>query len=762
MRIAPPCLLILIIIQVFGYTVYRRPLEPLMELVSLRPTNSKLAISSPRPPITDILYIPSTLSLSLSNKPKYCLDDDHFCSILCDMGFRVHFVCVDGYISSAGQVKCIGQCVRAIPDIVTAIEKNDSRLPVSIALVANEVAVTSVLNYLSSVVTQHQPYATSVGAFVYADSSIRRSTYALPTEIAAVALLDPIPVQSLFSETGRRQLLRRYAQPLLQFLDTGDDILHCDNSRSLQNLYCQEIESIGNVASFLLHIFRGTEDVTAIGEGGQKKTSSSSFNSSANGVNPDDGGLPALIETNTVNNVDDVDAILAQELEEFEKAMSPQQQQQHSKQPPLLHRKRHKRKRRRSSLSTGANSVYGINTGRNDCDDGNNSSRNKSKSNKQLRRSKAAAAAATAAAASSTAASSTTSSSIRGSTSTDSSMVISSTTEVLGTTPTKAHIVGRALHLTTTSSRQGFGNNFGEGGTKSPNLQFNDRELNIAAAISSCSSSSSSSRLAVISSSFSEVPVSMVKSENAANRVARAPRRNPSIDCTTSIGSIESTNSIDGRNVEGQDYAAGGGSDTTATVDMPASILMRKIVHPFDESQNQYSYSQSPSQHEQQQQRQQQDVPSGQSKGGVDNTVDSSSSHDDNIGIFNILEEEQQLDQSDSWGHPSNLNELHKLYNPHIDIAGSTDASCFVAKTATSAAGPKYLFSSDECLAICSSISEPSSMNPTDANTTCNSNSSNTILEQEEVEDLVWSKFERLRHQRLAHELYVWIEQLHC
>mmetsp|Transcript_23404 Transcript_23404/g.38997 ORF Transcript_23404/g.38997 Transcript_23404/m.38997 type:complete len:419 (+) Transcript_23404:75-1331(+) len=396
MRIAPPCLLILIIIQVFGYTVYRRPLEPLMELVSLRPTNSKLAISSPRPPITDILYIPSTLSLSLSNKPKYCLDDDHFCSILCDMGFRVHFVCVDGYISSAGQVKCIGQCVRAIPDIVTAIEKNDSRLPVSIALVANEVAVTSVLNYLSSVVTQHQPYATSVGAFVYADSSIRRSTYALPTEIAAVALLDPIPVQSLFSETGRRQLLRRYAQPLLQFLDTGDDILHCDNSRSLQNLYCQEIESIGNVASFLLHIFRGTEDVTAIGEGGQKKTSSSSFNSSANGVNPDDGGLPALIETNTVNNVDDVDAILAQELEEFEKAMSPQQQQQHSKQPPLLHRKRHKRKRRRSSLSTGANSVYGINTGRNDCDDGNNSSRNKSKSNKQLRRSKAAAAAATA------------------------------------------------------------------------------------------------------------------------------------------------------------------------------------------------------------------------------------------------------------------------------------------------------------------------------------------------------------------------------
>ena len=83
-----------------GYTCVERIKLELGDAVSLMPKGWLLkATKSFRPDqkqsrITDIVYMPSFFAVerSMGDKLEYALEDDHFVSMLCDEGFRIHVI----------------------------------------------------------------------------------------------------------------------------------------------------------------------------------------------------------------------------------------------------------------------------------------------------------------------------------------------------------------------------------------------------------------------------------------------------------------------------------------------------------------------------------------------------------------------------------------------------------------------------------------------------------------------------------------------
>ena len=62
----------------------------LSDVISFHPSaRLKATIPSDRM-VPSIVYVPSLFSLSLSNTASHSLDDEHFCSRLCDSGYSVH------------------------------------------------------------------------------------------------------------------------------------------------------------------------------------------------------------------------------------------------------------------------------------------------------------------------------------------------------------------------------------------------------------------------------------------------------------------------------------------------------------------------------------------------------------------------------------------------------------------------------------------------------------------------------------------------
>lgn len=135
--------------------------------------------------MSELLFIPSTLSLSPSTIEQFVRNDIYFVSMLADRGHTVHCLNTGNYVfSSSGLESCI-----------TEYLAHTASTHAKITLVATELSCFAALNSLS---------VTSV-----------------KDQIKGLVLIDPPPVQSIRTEYGRRQILRKFASFDSQYYSVG-------------------------------------------------------------------------------------------------------------------------------------------------------------------------------------------------------------------------------------------------------------------------------------------------------------------------------------------------------------------------------------------------------------------------------------------------------------------------------------------------------------------------------------------------------------
>ena len=110
------------------------------------------------------------------------LEDEHFCSLLCDQGFIVHII--DYHYNSPMK--------EILRDIISWRCKVSRTTPKNIAIIAQELSIPKVLHFLT-------------------DTAYPTSSQGI--DIGAVVLIDPPPLNSLITPQGRLQTLNRYFEP---------------------------------------------------------------------------------------------------------------------------------------------------------------------------------------------------------------------------------------------------------------------------------------------------------------------------------------------------------------------------------------------------------------------------------------------------------------------------------------------------------------------------------------------------------------------
>lgn len=157
--------------------------------------------------IVEVIFIPNTIPLLWSDEPEQCTDDDHFCSILCDQGFIVHIISITPSIMPIINFDvAISEVINWRTSISKSSPSRNSLSSKSIALVAQELSVPRLLNWLSETVT-------TVSTSDNGDRSGLGNR--AMTDIGAVVLVDPPPLQAMAMNEGRLRILRRYSEPLL-------------------------------------------------------------------------------------------------------------------------------------------------------------------------------------------------------------------------------------------------------------------------------------------------------------------------------------------------------------------------------------------------------------------------------------------------------------------------------------------------------------------------------------------------------------------
>jgi hypothetical protein len=122
-------------------------------VITLNPPvgNSKRFVSKTIHPdknyIPDILFIPSIVSKELLD--SLYLDDDHFCSLLCDRGYFVHILCNDDVFPRDSSDKPI-QCLcdpKQLEKIISTLNLS----PRSTAIISQELSSIALLRLLPQV-----------------------------------------------------------------------------------------------------------------------------------------------------------------------------------------------------------------------------------------------------------------------------------------------------------------------------------------------------------------------------------------------------------------------------------------------------------------------------------------------------------------------------------------------------------------------------------------------------------------------------------
>ena len=128
--------------------------------------------------IREVIYIPSLLTVSSEDGVQHAEDDEHFLSALVEKGYRVHLLTNnDPYMDH----------IDALESLVSWLSSK-SVPPRTLAIVANELACPLLLRYMT-VALQMGPQRADLGA---------------------LCLIQPPPLQSLSTDTGRRRVLGRY------------------------------------------------------------------------------------------------------------------------------------------------------------------------------------------------------------------------------------------------------------------------------------------------------------------------------------------------------------------------------------------------------------------------------------------------------------------------------------------------------------------------------------------------------------------------
>jgi hypothetical protein len=131
--------------------------------------------------IKEIVYIPSFFNFILDRTVTSCVDDDHFCSILCDKGFTVHVV----------DYKHKDSMNDVLLDVINWRVREWRVSPRNLCILGQELSVPKVLAFLAEV------------AFPFKANSTR-------LDVGAVVLIDPPPLYSLGTSRERVRLLERY------------------------------------------------------------------------------------------------------------------------------------------------------------------------------------------------------------------------------------------------------------------------------------------------------------------------------------------------------------------------------------------------------------------------------------------------------------------------------------------------------------------------------------------------------------------------
>lgn len=126
--------------------------------------------------LSQLVYVPCPFQ---AEEPISPLDDDHFCSILCERGHVVHYVDSTGFGNQA--LTSVAALLAQLLDHIC----NET----PITLVGNELSTLYLLKMVSQMDIVH---------------------YKLSRVLHRVILIDPPPLHSLTSETGRRHILQRY------------------------------------------------------------------------------------------------------------------------------------------------------------------------------------------------------------------------------------------------------------------------------------------------------------------------------------------------------------------------------------------------------------------------------------------------------------------------------------------------------------------------------------------------------------------------
>lgn len=155
-------------------------------LVSMLPTQR---VKHKILPVSELLYIPSSISLRKSNSASSILDDDNFLSQLCDRGYPVH--CLE-MASIAVTPNTFAECVTQSLSYLASTDCSQC------LLITNELSSLNMLRYLS-VLARNE------------------SECAVP--IRGVVLIDPPPTRAIRTEFGRRIILQRYFNDHFHFPD---------------------------------------------------------------------------------------------------------------------------------------------------------------------------------------------------------------------------------------------------------------------------------------------------------------------------------------------------------------------------------------------------------------------------------------------------------------------------------------------------------------------------------------------------------------
>lgn len=165
--------------------------------------------------IREIIFVPSIFTAKECDEFSSCVDDDHFCSLLCDAGYIVHILDPMKKTDTETILNALDEENHLIYSIKEAVEWRTitNKLPArNVALMGSELSVAAVLSYLSEVI----PHKFAV---IFSSRSFITYQVALPmastrVDIGAAILLDPLPINALHSSKGRSGILEKYYRPL--------------------------------------------------------------------------------------------------------------------------------------------------------------------------------------------------------------------------------------------------------------------------------------------------------------------------------------------------------------------------------------------------------------------------------------------------------------------------------------------------------------------------------------------------------------------